>query len=106
MTTKKKTTKKLSIVKPIDKTLTQVEMLETDILSEQMKCKSFEVLSLQQKQKILQAEIEKALQKAHTEYNALKDAKLRKIADLKVKYEINEDVALSYDPITGEIKDE
>lgn len=101
MAVKKKVAKKL-VEK---KCLSEVEMLKSDLLTKEMRLLELETLAITQKKKIFDLEFEKQAQKKHNEYNMARDKKTFFINELKEKYKTTKD-QISYDPITGEIKDE
>ena len=108
MTTKKKVSKKITkktVQKPQEKILSEAEMLKIDNLTKSIRLGELEMLAMNQKKKIIDLEFEKDLNKKHNEYKKAFQSKAAFVELLKTKFNIDSD-AFSYDPITGEIKDE
>lgn len=102
--TKKKVVKKVPKLNEV-KSLTEVEMLKIDVTVKDMRLIEVELVAMQNKKKVLDLEFASEIEKKKDAYRQLTERKLNLIKGLSEKYELKTDLT-SYDPLTGEIKDE
>ena len=87
------------------KHLSEVDLLKLELKDKERIIKSFEKKIMELNKKIIDLEFEKEFSKKHNEYVSTLNKKSSLVKELTNKYELSSDLN-SYDPITGEIKDE
>tara|TARA_R110000851_G_scaffold91621_3_gene199989 strand:- start:577 stop:921 length:345 start_codon:yes stop_codon:yes gene_type:complete len=108
--TKKKVAKKKKVeIKEVvidaEKYLTESEMLKIDLANKEMKIVELELIAMSHKKKILDLEFDIEIGKKKVSHGSFKEKKEKLLKVLTENYELKSDLN-SYDPISGEIKDE
>ena len=103
-TTKKKVVKKKPVLEEV-KALTEAEMLKIDLATKEQRIIELEIVAITNKKKVMDLEFNSEIEKKRNLHRQYVERKDNLIKGLEKKYNLQTGLS-SYDPLTGEIRDE